>query len=116
VVWDKAGRSSARAGALASQIGPEGEGKVKYYVIAVRDRSADIFGVPSCVVNLGGAIRNFGDEVNRADDNNLFYKHPEDFDLYSLGTYDDATAQYECGVPKQIAVGKDFAKKQNGQG
>lgn len=83
----------------------------KLYVVAVRDRSADIFTAPSFVPNLGSAIRGFGDEVNRAAENNLFYHHPEDFDLYSLGTYDDATGTFDCGVPKQIAVGKDFVSK-----
>jgi hypothetical protein len=88
---------------------------MKYRVIVVRDRAADVYGIPSVVASIGGAIRSFGDEVNRAADDNQFYKHPEDFDLYELGTYDDAEGRYECeGAPRQIAVGKDLKRSTNG--
>lgn len=84
---------------------------MKYYVIAVRDRAADVFGVPNFVVNIGAAIRGFSDEINRDVENNMFFKHPDDFDLYKLGEYNDATGLFDCGVPQQIAVGKDFKKE-----
>lgn len=80
---------------------------MKYLIVCVRDRAADVYGQPMHVTSLGGAIRSFGDEVNRADDGNMLYKHPEDFDLFELGTYDDSTGTYETFVPRQIAVGKD---------
>ena len=83
---------------------------MKYFIVSVRDRAADVFGAPQSVVNIGGAIRAFGDEANRADANNQIYKHPEDFDLYQLGEYDDNTGLFECGAPKQIARAQDFKK------
>lgn len=82
---------------------------MKYLVVAVRDRAADAYGVPMFVASLGGAIRSFGDEINRAAENNSLYQHPEDYDFYSLGTFDDATGSFECHIPKQIAVGKDLS-------
>lgn len=78
------------------------------HVVCVRDRAADVFGVPNFVGSLGSAVRAFGDEINRADKGNQLFLHPDDFDLYALGTYDDATGNFSCGVPRQIAVGKDL--------
>lgn len=86
---------------------------MKYKVVCIRDRSADVFGVPYFVASLGSAVRSFGDEINRVASDNMLYKHPEDFDLFSLGVYDDATATFECGLAKQVAVGKDLVVKAN---
>lgn len=84
---------------------------MKYVVLAVRDRSADCFGTPMFTVSKGTAIRSFSDEVNRVDPNNMLNKHPEDFDLYELGSYDDATGVFDCGTPRQLAVGKDLVRE-----
>lgn len=81
----------------------------KQLVFAVRDRAADTFGRPFFDVATGRAIRGFTDEANRAAEDNQLYKHPEDFDLYSLGSFDDDTGLFDTGVPKMIAVGKDVA-------
>jgi hypothetical protein len=59
-------------------------------VVAVRDAAADAFGRPFFVPSKAAAIRSFSDEVNRVDDNNAFNKHPKDFALYEIGSYDDS--------------------------
>lgn len=87
---------------------------MKYFVVVVRDRAADVYGAPSFVASIGSAIRSFGDEINRDADNNMFSKHPDDFDLFSLGTYDDSTAVFECGLPAQLALGKDLRINKKG--
>lgn len=80
------------------------------WVLTVRDRSADVFGTPTFHLSQGAAARAFADEINRADANNVMYRHPEDFDLFLLGSYDDSTAAFDMApVPKQIAVGKDIS-------
>lgn len=81
-------------------------------IIAVRDRQANIYGQPQAVANLGAAIRSFGDEINRADKQNVMFMHPEDFDLYHLGEYDDNTGAIEkIEPPKQIAVGINYKQQ-----
>lgn len=81
-------------------------------IVAVRDRAADCFGQPFFVTSIGVGVRSFTDEVNRAAPDNQFYSHPEDFDLYQIGTYDDATGELVSVKPRQIAIGKDvFVKK-----
>lgn len=82
-----------------------------YQIIAICDRAAVVYGVPSFVASVGGAIRGFADEVNRKDDNNMFYKHPEDFDMYHVGTYDDSNCSFSLlEEPRQIARGKDLVR------
>lgn len=82
---------------------------MKYIVVSVRDRAADAYGRPFFVAALGQAIRSFTDEVNKKGPDNTIGSHPEDFDLYHLGTFDDATGTFECGTPRQIAIGKDVS-------
>lgn len=81
---------------------------MKLYVVVIRDRGADVFGAPNFVASVGGAIRGFADEINRNAEGNVLFKHPQDFDLFKLGTYDDETAEFAVGRPEQIAVGKDL--------
>lgn len=82
---------------------------MRYKIVSVRDRAVDTFSVPQFVAAIGAAVRAFGDEIKRKADNNALSMHPEDYDLYDLGEYDDDTGQFHGQVPKCIAVGKDYA-------
>lgn len=84
---------------------------MRYKICVIRDRALDAFGVPVFVASKGQAIRSFSDEVNRVDPNNSLNKHPEDFEMFYLGEYDDETATFECERPQQLAVGKDVVIK-----
>ena len=82
---------------------------MKYLVCALRDRAADVFGQPIFVNAKGSAIRSFSDEVNNPKKETSISQHPEDFDLYFLGHYDDADGSFEVSNrPEQIAIGKDL--------
>lgn len=83
------------------------------YVVAVRDRASDVFGSPYFVVSVGAAVRSFGDEINREDAQNPCYKHPEDYDLFLLGSYDDNIGKFvnTDDGPRQIAIGKDLSTR-----
>jgi hypothetical protein len=82
-------------------------------VVAVRDRASDTFGQPFYVVARGQAIRSFSDEINRVAQDNPLNAHPDDFDLYELGTYEDSTGMFETGVPVMVAVGKDLVTRED---
>lgn len=79
---------------------------MKQKIFAVRDRATDSFGQPMFLVNTGQAIRSFSDEINRAAEDNMLHKHPDDFDIYELGEYDTDTGLFATGTPLQIAIGK----------
>lgn len=80
---------------------------MKQVVIAIKDRAADAFGRPAFVPSVGVAIRSFTDEVNRADPDNQMNSHPDDFDLFELGMYDDSTGVVEMlDSPRLLILGK----------
>lgn len=83
---------------------------MKHVVVSVRDRAADTFGRPFFVSAVGAAIRSFADEVNRADKDNPLFNHPEDFDLYEVGSFDDDSGGLVAIQPRMVAVGKDLVK------
>jgi hypothetical protein len=86
-----------------------------YRIFAVRDRAADVFGTPHFAVSTGAAIRSFTDEVNRDAPENTLARHPEDFDLYELGSFNDGDASFELvESPRQVAIGKDVKVRSNG--
>ena len=60
------------------------------------------------VASEGVAMRQFQDEVNRESDDNQLYRHPDDFQLFYLGTFDDNTGAMDLlAQPKMIARAKD---------
>lgn len=84
---------------------------MRYKVLTVRDRAIDAYGQPFFSTSVGGAVRSFADEINRAADGNQLHKHPEDYDLFLLGEFDDESGEFESHRPQQVAVGKDLLIK-----
>lgn len=57
--------------------------------------------------HVGEAIRSFSDLVS--DPQTVLAKHPEDFKLYSLGSYDDVSGRLvPLDVPGFVANATDF--------
>lgn len=76
-------------------------------VFAVRDMKALAFLQPFFSNSVGSALRAFGDAVS--DNSCPFAKHPEDYVLYEIGTYDDSTAELQSVSPvKMMACASDF--------
>lgn len=68
---------------------------MKRDVCAVFDRASQLFGQPIVVPSTGVAIRSFQDEVTRKAEDNAMAKHPDDYELFHLGTYDDERGTFE---------------------
>ena len=78
-------------------------------VVAVRDQKADAFGNPWYAQTKGMALRHFGDAVNTQDANNLWAKHPDDFALFELGTYNTQDGTFKLlPRPVQLGLASDF--------
>ncbi|WNK13030.1 MAG: nonstructural protein [Microvirus sp.] len=83
-------------------------------VVVIRDSAAAVYGQPQYVASIGSAIRGFGDEVNRSAADNSFFRHPEDFILYHVGTYSDDFAKFTLfDEPVQLARAVDLVVKVN---
>jgi hypothetical protein len=80
---------------------------MKLNICSVKDRAAEAYGRPMFVPSTGVALRSFSDEINRNSADNQLYNHPDDFDLYDLGIFDDNTGLFELhDQPKLLSLGK----------
>jgi len=80
---------------------------MKQIICTVKDRAADAYGRPMFVPSTGVAIRSFSDEINRNNADNQLFNHPDDFDLYELGEFDDNTGLFALHEqPKLLSLGK----------
>jgi hypothetical protein len=61
-------------------------------IFAVRDVKADAYLPPFFMNTKGQAIRALQDSASQ-DPNSAFARHPQDFDLYLLGMYDDVSGK-----------------------
>ena len=81
---------------------------MKMVIVSILDTAAGAYGRPAYLGSEGVAVRQFQDEVNRASDDNELYKHPDDFQLFLLGTFDDNLAKFDLlESPKMICRAKD---------
>jgi len=81
-------------------------------IVAVKDRAVDAYNRPFYVPTIGAAIRSFTDEVNRNESE--MNSHPEDYDLYDMGTFCDQTGTFlpaDGGVPRVISRAQDLIIK-----
>lgn len=82
---------------------------MKLVVCSVFDNKLGAYARPMFTPSRGVAIRSFQDELQRQADDNIMAKHPDDFSLHCLGTFDDENGQFEqSGV--EILVSGSVAK------
>ena len=73
-------------------------------IVSIKDRAADAFNRPIFVPTANMAIRSFMDEVNRDAPDNQMFVHPEDFDLYEIGTFDDSNGRIESYQDMKLLI------------
>lgn len=94
---------------------------MKTLVFSVYDSKAEFFGTPFFSQTRGMAIRMFCDAAQ--DKNTMLAKHPNDFILFEVGTFDDSTGVLEAvkpvnlGMPilEQEPIMVDLGKMTNGK-
>lgn len=77
---------------------------MKYQIFTVKDLAVGAFGRPMFMQSSGQALRSFSDEVNRAADDNQMFKHPEDFSLFHLGSWDEETGVFDSIEPEFLTA------------
>lgn len=82
-------------------------------VYSIYDLKACVYGTPYFILNDQVAIRMFSDLVN--DERSNVYRHPEDYVLYVVGSFDDSSGEIMKCVIRHVvnAVG---LKKGDGNG
>lgn len=77
---------------------------MKTEIVAVYDLAGELWSKPFFVPTLGLAIRTFTDEINRPDENNSYWKHPADYNLHHIGTWDDSTGDLIGAADRRLLV------------
>lgn len=76
-------------------------------VMGLWDKKALTFIETSMVQNTGVAVRGFTGAVNNSQGDNNLYKWPDDYELYTLGTYNPRTGQLFPDEKRLIATGEN---------
>ena len=79
---------------------------MKLQMYSIFDQAAKAFAQPFFMHNDGLAIRAFQDNANSAD--SQIAKHPDQFTLYNIGTYDDQTGQVDTVDPKSLGIAQTY--------
>lgn len=91
----------------------------KHVVVTVFDSAARTFGPPMLVSHPGLSIRQFTNEVNRADEKNPLFTNSEDFELYQVALFDDETCRFDpfmkdgVPTPELLITGKNVKRTVN---
>lgn len=79
-----------------------------HIVLSIRDIKTDTYFQPQFVKSLGGFIRQLADEINSPQQPNsladTMSKHPEDFEVYRLGTWEDQDGAWTSEKQTQVCV------------
>lgn len=79
-------------------------------VFSVYDSAAGAYLQPFFMASRGQAIRAFTDLVN--DVSHSFSKHADDYTLFELGTYDDASGKIASHeTPQSLGVAIEYVKR-----
>lgn len=84
---------------------------VKLQTFAIYDEKAEVYSPPMYLAHTGEAIRSFQDMVNNKQ--SKVNQHPEDYTLYCLGTYTQATGKFEnLPEPKVLERATSLIKRE----
>lgn len=89
----------------------------KHIVVAVYDSAVQAYGRPIFVPSVGAAMRSFQDEVNRKAEDNPMWAHPDDYEMFALGAWDDLSGMFEGneGGPVSLTRAKDMVLNRENQ-
>lgn len=80
-----------------------------YQVFSVKDDKAAAFALPFFLPRMEVALRSFRDAVKNPEHD--MHRHPEDYALYCIGEYDDATGALQPCEPVLVARALESAPR-----
>lgn len=83
---------------------------MKRIAFSVFDSKAMTFGQPMFVSNTAVMFRMMKDEVAREGPDNMLNRHPEDFGVYAVGSFDDETGVLQGDVPTVVFACSAFVE------
>lgn len=83
---------------------------MKIRIYSVHDQKAEAYLQPFFATTDGQATRTFSDYVQ--DPQTTFGKHPEDYTLFMIGTFNDQNSEIEKITPLSLGNGIEFSQPQ----
>lgn len=84
---------------------------MKQPVLCVKDRALDSYNAPWTQTTTAQAVRSFTDEINTDPERSQVAKHPDDYDLYIVGYFENDTGILEpLERPQLVVRGKDLIR------
>jgi hypothetical protein len=83
---------------------------MRYVIVSVYDRAVSAYARPVFVASEGSALRSFDDEVNRKSEDNEIGKHPADYNLSVLGSFDDSIGVLTSHDPRVLVEAVNLLK------
>lgn len=81
---------------------------MQYFIYVMRDQRT-CYLTPTFDRNNFSATRNFESALKQSQ--GILHTHPEDFSLYCIGSYDDATGTITPNDPYIVCDGKSFVEE-----
>lgn len=83
-------------------------------LFSVRDSASQVFAPPFVAPSQGFAMRMFRDAIADKNSDNMMSKHPEDFELYIIGSYSEDSGVLTAVSPvTMVARGLDVVQLAN---
>ena len=84
---------------------------MKFVCVCMFDTVAGLHSTPQFTNSVGSAVRQFGDLCKGVHDQNDISRHPRDFALWLLGSWDDVTGRFEeLQKPELVSRGSDHVE------
>lgn len=80
-------------------------------MFSVYDTKAQFFGNPFFDQMSASAIRSFGDAVNKNDPTNNWYLHPEDYQLFCIGEFNNLTGEVKYQLPEALVMASALSQR-----
>lgn len=77
-------------------------------IVALKDTAARVFGTPFFVQATAQAVRSLRDEVNSKESTSDVNRHPDDFELYMVGEFDEDSGVVTSIEPRLVSRAKDL--------
>lgn len=80
---------------------------MKILAFSVYDEKVQTFNPPFFCQTIGQAVRSYSDVVN--DPKTSINRHPGDYVLYHVGSFDDESGEFKTKVPpERLGVGTEY--------
>jgi len=77
---------------------------MKLFAMTLKDSAVQAFLTPQFVAHKQVMIRALTDALRQKESKVDYVKHPEDFELYCSGEWDDQTGEFECYTKPVLVV------------